>query len=144
MRASSGLLPSRLPPFYSSSYWAYYSSSESWVIFTRHFELTTGSAPFVNGGMGVLSVFMIAGLLFQGTEMVGIAAGEAEDPDRNIPGERSAPSFGVSSSSYRRDRRHRLSCPTPIRRSSTLTATSPFLPLPLFSSVRASLRPPLL
>ncbi|AWA43385.1 amino acid permease [Trueperella pyogenes] len=46
---------------------------------------TTGSAPFVNGGMGVLSVFMIAGFSFQGTEMVGIAAGEAEDPDRNIP-----------------------------------------------------------
>ncbi|MCI7690415.1 amino acid permease [Trueperella pyogenes] len=46
---------------------------------------TTGSAPFVNDGMGVLSVFMIAGFSFQGTEMVGIAAGEAEDPDRNIP-----------------------------------------------------------
>ncbi|WP_406712621.1 amino acid permease [Trueperella pyogenes] len=46
---------------------------------------TTGSAPFVNGGMGVLSVFMIAGFSFQGTEMVGIAAGEAKDPDRNIP-----------------------------------------------------------
>ncbi|QOQ38359.1 amino acid permease [Trueperella pecoris] len=46
---------------------------------------TTGEAPFVNGGWGILSVFMVAGFSFQGTEMVGIAAGEAEDPDRTIP-----------------------------------------------------------
>ncbi|MDP9831875.1 MULTISPECIES: amino acid permease [Trueperella] len=46
---------------------------------------TTGEAPFVGGGMGILSVFMIAGFSFQGTEMVGIAAGEAQDPDRTIP-----------------------------------------------------------
>lgn len=46
---------------------------------------TTGDAPFVNGGLGILSVFMVAGFSFQGTEMVGIAAGEAEDPDRTIP-----------------------------------------------------------
>lgn len=46
---------------------------------------TNGEAPFVNGGWGILSVFMVAGFSFQGTEMVGIAAGEAEDPDRTIP-----------------------------------------------------------
>ena len=43
------------------------------------------SAPFVNGGAGVLGVFMIAGFSFQGTELVAVAAGEAEDPDRNVP-----------------------------------------------------------
>lgn len=43
------------------------------------------SAPFVNGAAGVLGVFMIAGLSFQGTELVAVAAGEAEDPDRNVP-----------------------------------------------------------
>ncbi|WP_311509976.1 amino acid permease [uncultured Corynebacterium sp.] len=46
---------------------------------------TTGDAPFVNGGMGLLAVFVVAGYSFQGTEMVGVAAGEAEDPERTIP-----------------------------------------------------------
>ncbi|WP_195839327.1 amino acid permease [Mobiluncus porci] len=46
---------------------------------------TTGEAPFVNGGMGILAVFMIAGFSFQGTEMVGVAAGEAENPERTVP-----------------------------------------------------------
>ncbi|SDE34025.1 lysine-specific permease [Actinobaculum suis] len=46
---------------------------------------TIGDAPFVNGGLGVLSVFMIAGFSFQGTEMLGIAAGETKDPETNIP-----------------------------------------------------------
>jgi len=30
-------------------------------------------------------VFLIAGFSFQGTELVGIAAGESEDPDKNVP-----------------------------------------------------------
>lgn len=42
-------------------------------------------APFVNGGLGILSVFMIAGFSFQGTELVAVAAGEADDPDRSVP-----------------------------------------------------------
>lgn len=46
---------------------------------------TSGDAPFVNGGIGVLSVFMIAGFSFQGTEMLGIAAGETENPEKDIP-----------------------------------------------------------
>ncbi|EFM45549.1 amino acid permease [Mobiluncus mulieris] len=46
---------------------------------------TTGDAPFVNGGMGILAVFMIAGFSFQGTEMVGVAAGEAENPEHSVP-----------------------------------------------------------
>lgn len=46
---------------------------------------TRGDAPFVDGWTGILSIFMIAGFSFQGTEMVGVAAGEAEDPEKSIP-----------------------------------------------------------
>ncbi|MHC5558829.1 amino acid permease [Kocuria sp. U4B] len=46
---------------------------------------TTGQAPFVGGGAGVLSIFMVAGFSFQGTELVGVAAGEAQDPEKTVP-----------------------------------------------------------
>ena len=46
---------------------------------------TNGDAPFVGGWLSVVSVFMIAGFSFQGTELVGVAAGEAENPQRDIP-----------------------------------------------------------
>ncbi|WP_187975820.1 amino acid permease [Corynebacterium poyangense] len=46
---------------------------------------TTGDAPFVHGGLGILAVFLAAGYSFQGTELVGVAAGEAENPEENIP-----------------------------------------------------------
>ncbi|MEG0157705.1 MAG: amino acid permease, partial [Anaerovoracaceae bacterium] len=46
---------------------------------------TEGEAPFVNGIWGVLSIFMIAGFSFQGTEMLGIAAGESENPEVAVP-----------------------------------------------------------
>ncbi|MGO2052727.1 amino acid permease [Glutamicibacter sp. 287] len=46
---------------------------------------STGDAPFVGGWLSVVSVFMIAGFSFQGTELVGVAAGEAENPQRDIP-----------------------------------------------------------
>ena len=46
---------------------------------------TECEAPFVNGGAGILAVFMVAGFSFQGTEMVGIAAGEARDPATTVP-----------------------------------------------------------
>lgn len=42
-------------------------------------------APFHGGFLAVLGVFMVAGFSFQGAELVGIAAGESEDPKRNIP-----------------------------------------------------------
>lgn len=42
-------------------------------------------APFVNGALGILSIFMIAGFSFQGTELVAVAAGEAKDPDKSVP-----------------------------------------------------------
>lgn len=46
---------------------------------------TTGDAPFVNGFLGILNIFMIAGFSFQGTEMIGVAAGETENPEKNVP-----------------------------------------------------------
>lgn len=46
---------------------------------------TTGDAPFHGGALAVVSVFMIAGFSFQGTELVGVAAGEARDPRRDVP-----------------------------------------------------------
>ena len=41
--------------------------------------------PFPYGFKGILMVFLIAGFSFQGTELVGIAAGESEDPETNVP-----------------------------------------------------------
>ena len=39
-----------------------------------------------NGGfISIIAVFMIAGFSFQGTELVGVAAGEAKNPRREIP-----------------------------------------------------------
>ncbi len=46
---------------------------------------TVGEAPFVGGFAGMLSIFMVAGFSFQGTELVGIAAGESENPEESIP-----------------------------------------------------------
>lgn len=46
---------------------------------------TTGDSPFVGGGMGVLAVFIAAGYSFQGTELVGVAAGEAKNPTKTLP-----------------------------------------------------------
>ncbi|KAK9709066.1 hypothetical protein K7432_009269 [Basidiobolus ranarum] len=46
---------------------------------------TRGEAPFVGGGLGVLSVFLVAGFSFMGTELVGVAAGESENPEKNVP-----------------------------------------------------------
>ncbi|MGG1662329.1 amino acid permease [Brevibacillus sp. NRS-1366] len=48
-------------------------------------NFTKGDAPFNGGFMALLGVFMIAGFSFQGTELVGVAAGESENPTKNIP-----------------------------------------------------------
>ncbi|ORX92839.1 lysine-specific permease [Basidiobolus meristosporus CBS 931.73] len=48
-------------------------------------NFTRGEAPFVGGGLGVLSVFLVAGFSFMGTELVGVAAGESENPEKNVP-----------------------------------------------------------
>lgn len=44
-----------------------------------------GDAPFVGGLQAMIGVAMIAGFSFQGTEMVGVAAGESKDPKKTIP-----------------------------------------------------------
>mgnify|MGYP002648122395 CR=1 FL=1 len=46
---------------------------------------TTGDAPFHGGALAIVSIFMIAGFSFQGTELVGVAAGEARNPRRDVP-----------------------------------------------------------
>jgi lysine-specific permease len=42
-------------------------------------------APFVGGLTSVLTVFLVAGFSFQGTEGVGLAAAETADPHKNVP-----------------------------------------------------------
>ena len=48
-------------------------------------NFTTGDAPFVGGIPAMIGVAMIAGFSFQGTELIGVAAGEADDPKTCIP-----------------------------------------------------------
>lgn len=48
-------------------------------------NFTYKQAPFVNGIPGIISAFVVSGFSFQGTEMVGIAAGESADPKRSVP-----------------------------------------------------------
>lgn len=42
-------------------------------------------APFAGGFSAMIGVAMIVGFSFQGTELIGIAAGESENPEKNIP-----------------------------------------------------------
>lgn len=42
-------------------------------------------SPFVGGIPTVLSVFVVAGFSFQGTELIGITAGETENPEKSLP-----------------------------------------------------------
>ncbi|MCR2807215.1 amino acid permease [Paenibacillus soyae] len=44
-----------------------------------------GETAFPGGFLAVFGVFMAAGFSFQGTELIGIAAGESEDPARSVP-----------------------------------------------------------
>ncbi len=46
---------------------------------------TVDDAPFPGGMTAVVAVFMIAGFSFQGTELVGVAAGESKNPERDVP-----------------------------------------------------------
>ncbi|MBC6298007.1 amino acid permease [Listeria sp. FSL L7-1517] len=48
-------------------------------------NFTTGEAPFKGGFFAILGTFLIAGFSFQGTEMVGIAAGESATPEKSVP-----------------------------------------------------------
>ena len=42
-------------------------------------------APFVGGIQGIVSVFLVAGFSFQGTELIGITAGESATPEVSVP-----------------------------------------------------------
>ena len=42
-------------------------------------------APFNGGFFALFGIFLAAGFSFQGTEMLGVTAGETEDPAKNIP-----------------------------------------------------------
>ena len=47
---------------------------------------TVGEAPFVGGWESILAIFMVAGFSLPSfTELIGVAAGEAEDPEKNVP-----------------------------------------------------------
>ncbi|WP_061992604.1 amino acid permease [Fructobacillus ficulneus] len=48
-------------------------------------NLTVGHHGYVGGWQGILSVFVVAGFSFQGTELVGITAGEAENAKESVP-----------------------------------------------------------
>lgn len=42
-------------------------------------------APFNGGFLAIFGIFLVMGFSFQGTELLGITAGETEDPGKNIP-----------------------------------------------------------
>ncbi|NLY79984.1 MAG: amino acid permease [Lysinibacillus sp.] len=42
-------------------------------------------APFNGGFLSIFGIFLAAGFSFQGTELLGITAGETKDPGKNIP-----------------------------------------------------------
>lgn len=48
-------------------------------------NFTYKSGPFVGGIPAMLSVFVVAGFSFQGTELIGITAGESATPEKSIP-----------------------------------------------------------
>ena len=48
-------------------------------------NFTYKKAPFVGGFQSMFAVFLVAGMSFQGTEMVGITAGESQDPAKSVP-----------------------------------------------------------
>ena len=48
-------------------------------------SFTYKDAPFVGGFAAILNVFLIAGFSFQGTELIGVTAGESENPGKAVP-----------------------------------------------------------
>ncbi|MFF2855419.1 amino acid permease [Peribacillus sp. NPDC058002] len=48
-------------------------------------NFTQGDAPFHGGLISIFSVVLIAGFSFQGTEVIATAAGETENPSKNVP-----------------------------------------------------------
>ncbi|MFB5192923.1 amino acid permease [Alicyclobacillus fastidiosus] len=53
--------------------------------FVGFHTFTAGGSPFHGGAFATFSTFLVAGFAFQGTELVGLAAGESDDPKRNVP-----------------------------------------------------------
>lgn len=53
--------------------------------FVGYKNFTIEEAPFPSNSLSILSVFMIAGFSFQGTELIGVAAGESKNPTKNVP-----------------------------------------------------------
>ena len=67
-----------------------------WRYISRICELDSGEAPFVGGWESILAIFYGGWFLnFQGTELIGVAAGEVEDPERTCQ-KRLIQSSGVS------------------------------------------------
>ena len=61
----------------------YHAYLGHWRYIAGHFEnWTRGEAPFVGGFASIMAIFMVAGFSFQGTELIGVAAGESEDPGK--------------------------------------------------------------
>lgn len=48
-------------------------------------NFTVGDGPFAGGFAALIGVAMVVGFSFQGTELIGIAAGESQNPAKNIP-----------------------------------------------------------
>ncbi|WP_353948883.1 amino acid permease [Sporolactobacillus sp. Y61] len=48
-------------------------------------NFTVGDAPFHGGFLAAFGVFLAAGYSFQGTELLGVTAGESEHPEKNVP-----------------------------------------------------------
>lgn len=48
-------------------------------------NFTYQDAPFVGGLPTILGVFVVAGFSFQGTELVGVTAGESATPEKSVP-----------------------------------------------------------
>jgi lysine-specific permease len=48
-------------------------------------NFSAGDAPFAGGFAALIGVAMVVGFSFQGTELIGIAAGESEDRPRTCP-----------------------------------------------------------
>lgn len=48
-------------------------------------NLTVGDAPFVGGLLGIFNVALLAGFSFEGTELLGVAAGETDNPEVSVP-----------------------------------------------------------
>lgn len=48
-------------------------------------NFTYKQAPFVGGLPAILNVFVVAGFSFQGTELVGVTAGESATPEKSVP-----------------------------------------------------------